>query len=100
MLLLYIWLEFEITSTNCFRERSQSGCSKFERTISNIRQSAEGVLRTWQAIKVTNFVKWRQSYGAAHAAPKAKFALMEELLQKQQAGTLAEYVRDGMKGCK
>ena len=46
----------------------------------------EGVLRTWQAIKVTK--------------PKAKFALMEELLQKQQAGTLAEYVRDGMKGCK
>jgi hypothetical protein len=46
----------------------------------------EGVLRTWQAIKATK--------------PKAKFALMEELLQKQQAGTLAEYVRDGMKGCK
>jgi len=46
----------------------------------------EGVLRTWQAIKATK--------------PKAKFALMEELLQKQQAGTLAEYVRDSMKGCK
>ena len=46
----------------------------------------EGVLRTWQAIKVTK--------------PKAKFELMEELLQKQQAGTLAEYVRDAMKGCK
>lgn len=46
----------------------------------------EGVLRTWQAIKA--------------AKPKSKFALMEELLQKQQAGTLAEYVRDGMKGCK
>jgi hypothetical protein len=46
----------------------------------------EGVLRTWQAIKATK--------------PKAKFALMEELLQKQHAGTLAEYVRDGMKGCK
>ena len=46
----------------------------------------EGVLRTWQAIKATK--------------PKAKFELMEELLQKQQAGTLADYVRDSMKGCK
>lgn len=46
----------------------------------------EGVLRTWQAIKA--------------AKPKAKFELMEELLQKQQSGTLAEYVRAGMKGCK
>lgn len=46
----------------------------------------EGVLRTWQAIKATK--------------PKAKFELMEELLQKQQAGTLAEYVRDSTKGCK
>ena len=48
--------------------------------------AVEGVLRTWQAIKETK--------------PKAKFGLMDELLQKQQAGTLAEYVRDGMKGCK
>jgi hypothetical protein len=32
--------------------------------------------------------------------PKAKFELMEELLQKQQAGTLAEHVRDSMKACK
>jgi hypothetical protein len=46
----------------------------------------EGALRTWQAIKATK--------------PKAKFALMDELLQKQQAGTLAEYVRDGAKSCK
>jgi len=46
----------------------------------------EGVLRTWQAIKVTK--------------PNAKFALMDELLQKQQAGTLEEHVRDAMKGCK
>jgi hypothetical protein len=46
----------------------------------------EGVLRTWQAIKA--------------AKPKAKFELMEELLQKQQAGTLAEYVRDTTKSCK
>lgn len=46
----------------------------------------EGVLRAWQAIKVTK--------------PKAKFALMDELLQKQQAGTLAEYVSNGMKSCK
>lgn len=45
----------------------------------------EGVLRTWQAIKA--------------AKPKAKFPLMDELLAKQQAGTLAEYVQTGMKGC-
>jgi hypothetical protein len=46
----------------------------------------EGVLRTWQAIKA--------------AKPKAKFPLMDELLQKQQAGTLAEYVKANMSGCK
>jgi hypothetical protein len=46
----------------------------------------EGVLRTWQAIK--------------EEKPKAKFELMEELLQKRQAGTLADYVKDAMKGCK
>ena len=46
----------------------------------------EGVLRVWQAIKT--------------AKPKAKFPLMEELLEKQQAGTLAEHVQAGMKGCK
>lgn len=46
----------------------------------------EGVLRTWQAIKT--------------AKPKAKFALMDELLQKQQAGTLAEQVNSAMSGCK
>ena len=46
----------------------------------------EGVLRTWQAIKA--------------AKPKAKFKLMDELLEKQQAGTLAEYVRANMSGCK
>ena len=46
----------------------------------------EGVLRTWQAIKA--------------AKPKAKFPLMDELLQKQQAGTLAEHVKSGMSGCK
>ena len=48
--------------------------------------AVEGVLRTWQAIKT--------------AKPKAKFALMDELLQKQQAGTLAEHVKEGMKACK
>lgn len=46
----------------------------------------EGVLRTWEAIKA--------------AKPKAKFPLMDELLQKRQAGALAEYVKAGMKGCK
>jgi len=46
----------------------------------------EGVLRTWQAIKA--------------AKPKAKFPLMDELLAKQQAGTLAEHVQEQMKGCK
>jgi hypothetical protein len=46
----------------------------------------EGVVRTWQAIK--------------SAKPKAKFPLMDELSQKQQAGTLAEYVKTGMSGCK
>jgi hypothetical protein len=46
----------------------------------------EGVLRTWQAIKT--------------AKPKAKYPLMDELLEKQQAGTLAEHVKAGMNGCK
>lgn len=46
----------------------------------------EGVLRTWQAIKT--------------AKPKAKFPLMDELLQKQQEGTLGEYAKTGMTGCK
>lgn len=46
----------------------------------------EGVLRMWQAIKT--------------AKPKAKFPLMDELLQKQQAGTLAEHVQTAMQGCK
>jgi hypothetical protein len=45
----------------------------------------EGVLRTWQAIKT--------------AKPKAKFPLLDELLAKQQAGTLADHVREGLKGC-
>lgn len=46
----------------------------------------EGVLWTWQSIKAVK--------------PKAKFVLMDELLQKQQAGTLADYVRIAMAGCK
>jgi len=46
----------------------------------------EGVLRTWQAIKT--------------AKPKAKFPLLDELLEKQQAGTLADHVNAGLDGCK
>ncbi len=46
----------------------------------------EGVLRTWQAIKT--------------AKPKAKFQLLDELLPKQQAGTLAEHVKEGVARCK
>ena len=46
----------------------------------------EGVLQTWEAIKASK--------------PKAKFALMDELLQKREAGTLAEHVKTGMSGCK
>ena len=46
----------------------------------------EGVLRTWQAIKT--------------AKPKAKYPLMDELLEKQQAGTLAEHVNAGLVSCK
>ena len=46
----------------------------------------EGVLRTWQAIKA--------------AKPKAKYPLMDELLEKQQAGTLAEHVQAGLTACK
>ena len=45
----------------------------------------EGVLRTWQALKT--------------AKPKSKFPLLDELLEKQQAGGLAEHVQAGMKGC-
>ena len=48
--------------------------------------AVEGVLRTWQAIKA--------------AKPKAKFPLMDELLAKQQAGTLSEHVQTAMQGCK
>ena len=47
--------------------------------------AVEGVLRTWQAIKAEK--------------PKAKFPLLDELLQKQQAGALADYVKEGMKSC-
>ena len=46
----------------------------------------EGVLRTWQAIKA--------------AKPKAKYPLMDELLEKQKAGTLAEHVNTGLANCK
>ena len=46
----------------------------------------EGVLRTWQAIKA--------------AKPKAKYPLMDELLEKQKAGTLAEHVNTGLASCK
>ena len=46
----------------------------------------EGVLRTWEAIKTEK--------------PKAKFPLMDELLQKRQAGTLAEHVKATSSGCK
>ena len=46
----------------------------------------EGVLRTWQAIKA--------------AKPKAKLPLLDELLAKQQAGTLSEHVQSGLKECK
>ena len=46
----------------------------------------EGVLRTWQAIKA--------------AKPKAKFPLMDELLQAQQAGSLAEQVKANAASCK
>ena len=48
--------------------------------------SLEGALRTWQSIKNTK--------------PKAKFPLMDELLQKQQVGSLAEYVKSKIPGCK
>jgi hypothetical protein len=48
--------------------------------------SVEGVLRTWNAIK--------------SAKPKAKFPLMDELLEKQKAGTLADYVKTNMAECK
>jgi hypothetical protein len=46
----------------------------------------EGVLTTWEAIKATK--------------PKAKFPLMDELMQKQQAGSLSEHVKTNMAGCK
>lgn len=48
--------------------------------------AVEGVVRTWQAIKA--------------AKPKAKFPLMDELLAKQQAGTLSEYVQTRAPGCR
>jgi hypothetical protein len=46
----------------------------------------EGVLRTWQAIKAEK--------------PKAKYPLMDELLEKQQAGELAAQVKINMGECK
>ncbi len=46
----------------------------------------EGALRTWQSIKKEK--------------PKAKFKLMDELLEKQKAGTLADYVKANTAKCK
>jgi hypothetical protein len=46
----------------------------------------EGVLRTYQNIK--------------KAKPKVKMEPLEQLLVKQEAGQLAEFVREAMKGCK
>ena len=46
----------------------------------------EGVLRTYQNIK--------------KAKPKVKMEPLEELLVKQQAGQLGEFVRNAMAGCK
>jgi hypothetical protein len=45
-----------------------------------------GVLRTYQKIKL--------------AKPKVKIEPLEELLVKQQAGQLADFVKDAMGGCK
>ena len=46
----------------------------------------EGVLKTYQNIK--------------QAKPKVKIEPLEQLLVKQEAGQLAEFVREAMKGCK
>jgi hypothetical protein len=46
----------------------------------------EGVLRTYQKIKL--------------AKPKVRIEPLEELLVKQQAGQLADFVKDAMGGCK
>jgi hypothetical protein len=46
----------------------------------------EGVLRTWESIKKEK--------------PKAKFKLMDELLEKRSAGSLAEYVKTNAANCK
>jgi len=46
----------------------------------------EGVLKTYQNIK--------------KAKPKVKMEPLEQLLVKQQAGQLAEFVKDAMSGCK
>lgn len=46
----------------------------------------EGVLRTYQNIKVKK--------------PKVKLELFEQLLVKQEAGQLGEYVKEAMGGCK
>ena len=45
----------------------------------------EGVLRTYQNIK--------------RAKPKVKIAGLEELLAKQQAGQLGEFVKTALTGC-
>ncbi len=46
----------------------------------------EGVLRTWESIRKEK--------------PKAKFKLMDELLEKQKTGTLADYVKTNAAKCK
>jgi hypothetical protein len=46
----------------------------------------EGVLRTWAAIKA--------------AKPKAKFPALDELAEKQRAGTLAEHVKANTGKCR
>jgi hypothetical protein len=48
--------------------------------------AVEGVLRTWEAIKI--------------AKPKAKFPRLDELIQKREAGTLAEHVKAAMTSCR
>lgn len=63
-------------------EHPEQADDRYQQSLAGV----EGVLRTYQKIKV--------------AKPKVKIEPLEELLVKQQAGQLGEYVKTAMAGCK
>lgn len=62
-------------------ENSEKADDSYQEYLAGV----EGVLRTYQKIKL--------------AKPKVKIEPLEQLLVKQQAGQLADFVKDAMGGC-